>query len=161
MLPFRVGIGYDVHQLVAGRKMVLGGVTIPCSFGPDGHSDADVLLHAIADALLGALALGDIGLHFPPSDHQFKDIDSMILLEKVYQIVVKNGYVLGNLDSVVVIQEPKISSYIASMRAKIADCLHVNIKAISIKATTTERLGFEGRGEGVSSYATAMLVLKS
>ncbi len=160
MLPFRVGIGYDVHQLVVGRKMVLGGVTIPCAFGPDGHSDADVLLHAIADALLGAMALGDIGQHFPPSDVQYENINSTIILKHVYQLILDKGYLLGNLDAVVVLQEPKIGSFIDSMRKSIASCLNSDLAAISVKATTTEKLGFEGRGEGVSAYATVMLVLQ-
>jgi len=158
MLPARVGIGYDVHQLVAGRKMVLGGVVIPSSFGPDGHSDADVLIHAIADALLGAMALGDIGKYFPPTDLQYKDLDSRVILTKVYQLVCQKGYVLGNLDSVIVLQQPKIARFIEPIRTELASVMQVNLDAISVKATTTERLGFVGRGEGISAYATVMLV---
>lgn len=158
-LPFRVGMGYDVHPLVPGRKMVLGGVTIPSPFGPDGHSDADVLIHAIADALLGSLALGDIGQHFPPTDSQFKDIDSRIILQKVLELVAEKGYLVGNLDSIVVLQQPKIASYIPEIRKEIASILHLDAESVSVKATTTEKLGFIGRGEGISAYATVMVVL--
>ncbi len=161
MLPARVGIGYDVHQLVSGRKMVLGGVVIPSSFGPVGHSDADVLIHAIADAMLGAMALGDIGKHFPPTDSKYKDLDSRLILKQVYQMVCQKGYVLGNLDTIIVLQQPKIAQFIEPIRSELASVLQVNLDAVSVKATTTERLGFVGRGEGVSAYATVMLVLKN
>ena len=160
-MPFRVGMGYDVHQLVPGRKMVLGGVTIPSDFGPDGHSDADVLIHAIADALLGSLALGDIGQYFPPSDLSFKDLDSTTILREATRLVLERGYVVGNIDSIVVLQSPKIAPYIPEMKILLADILQVNEDAVSVKATTTEKLGFVGRGEGISAYATVMIVRNS
>ncbi|MHB8842935.1 MAG: 2-C-methyl-D-erythritol 2,4-cyclodiphosphate synthase [Candidatus Aquicultor sp.] len=158
MPPIRIGMGYDVHQLVPGRKMVLGGVTIPSDFGPDGHSDADVLIHAMADALLGSLALGDIGQYFPPSDPSFKDIDSTNILRKANRLVLERGYVVGNIDSIVVLQSPKIAPFIPEIKIRLADILQVNEDAISVKATTTEKLGFVGRGEGISAYATVMIV---
>ncbi len=141
--------------------MVLGGVVIPSSFGPDGHSDADVLIHAIADALLGAMALGDIGKFFPPTDPQYKDMDSRLILSQVYEMVCQKGYVLGNLDAVIVLQQPKISPYIEAIRHELACIMQVSTEFVSVKATTTERLGFVGRGEGVSAYATVMLILKN
>lgn len=158
--PFKIGFGYDVHQLAENRKLIIGGIELEHSKGLDGHSDADVLLHAICDALLGALALGDIGKHFPNTDQKFKDIDSRILLLKTYDLIKDNGYLLGNIDSTIVIQEPKIAPYIPSMRKVIAEILNAGVEQISIKATTSEGLGYEGRGEGVSAYAIVLLIKK-
>ena len=153
----RVGIGYDVHQLIAGRKLWLGGVEVPHSKGLLGHSDADVLIHAICDALLGAAALGDIGKHFPDKDPQYKDIDSKILLLKCGELLEKKGYYIINIDSIVVAQQPKVGPFIPQMRQVMADILNIDIDQISVKATTTERLGFEGREEGISSQAIVLI----
>lgn len=153
----RIGQGYDVHQLVRDRKLILGGVEIPYEYGLLGHSDADVLLHAITDALLGALALGDLGKHFPPSDDTYKDIDSMILLNKVYDLVKEKGYTISNIDATVVAQKPKLSPYIEQMRDNIAKNLNLDIDCVSLKATTTEKLGFEGRMEGISAQAVVLV----
>lgn len=153
----RIGIGYDVHKLVPDRKLIVGGVDIPYEYGLLGHSDADVLVHAIMDALLGAAALGDIGKHFPDTDPKYKDVSSIELLEGVSKLISENGYLIGNIDSVIVAQAPKFSPYIYSMREKIAQALGVDINSISVKATTTEKLGFEGRGEGISSEAVCIL----
>lgn len=153
----RVGIGYDVHQLIAGRKLWLGGVEVPHSKGLLGHSDADVLIHAICDALLGAAALGDIGKHFPDKDPQYKDIDSKILLRKCGELLEKKGYYIVNIDSIVVAQQPKVGPFIPQMRQVMADILNIDIDQISVKATTTERLGFEGREEGISSQAIVLI----
>jgi len=160
-MPFRIGIGYDVHPLVEGRKLIVGGVLIPSAFGADGHSDADVLIHAIADALLGSLALGDIGHHFPPDNEKFKDLDSTIILASVYNLIVQKGYTLGNLDAVVVLQKPKIAPYIDKMRERLAQVMQVNPDQISVKATTTEHLGFVGRSEGVAAYASVLVIKKA
>ena len=153
----RVGIGYDVHQLIAGRKLWLGGVEVPHSKGLLGHSDADVLIHAICDALLGAAALGEIGKHFPDKDPQYKDIDSKILLRKCGELLEKKGYYIINIDSIVVAQQPKVGPFIPQMRQVMADILNIDIDQISVKATTTERLGFEGREEGISSQAIVLI----
>jgi 2-C-methyl-D-erythritol 2,4-cyclodiphosphate synthase len=153
----RVGIGYDVHQLIAGRKLWLGGVEVPHSKGLLGHSDADVLIHAICDALLGAATLGDIGKHFPDKDPQYKDIDSKILLRKCGELLEKKGYYIINIDSIVVTQQPKVGPFIPQMRQVMADILNIDIDQISVKATTTERLGFEGREEGISSQAIVLI----
>lgn len=153
----RVGSGYDVHRLVEGRKLILGGVEIPHSKGLLGHSDADVLLHAICDALLGAAALGDIGRHFPDSDCQYKDINSLLLLERVGQILKEESYAVINIDSTIVAQEPRLASYIDEMRANIAKTLGLAVKQVNVKATTTEQLGFEGRKEGISAQAIALI----
>lgn len=153
----RVGFGYDVHQLTAGRKLWLGGVEVPHSKGLLGHSDADVLLHAVCDALLGAAALGDIGGHFPDSDPQYKGIDSKILLRKCGELLTADGYRIANIDSTVVAQEPKIGPYIGQMRQTMATMLKIDPGQVSVKATTTERLGFEGREEGISAYAIALI----
>ncbi len=153
----RIGFGYDVHEFAENRKLVIGGVEIEYNKGLSGHSDADVLLHAICDALLGALALGDIGKHFPNTDPKYKNIDSKILLEKTYSLVKDTGYLLVNIDSTIVMQEPKMSPYISSMRKVIAETLSIGVEQISIKATTSEGLGFEGRKEGVSAYAIVLL----
>lgn len=153
----RIGYGYDVHKLVEDRKLILGGVEVPYELGLAGHSDADVLLHAITDALLGALALGDIGKHFPDTDPRYKNVDSRILLRAAYELIKEKGYELVNLDATVVVQEPKLAPYIAKIRETIAADLRVEIDDISVKATTSEWLGFEGRKEGISSSAVVLL----
>lgn len=153
----RIGIGYDVHKLVGGRKLIVGGVEIPYEKGLLGHSDADVLVHAINDSILGAMALGDIGKHFPDTDMEYKDISSMILLERVYKLMVDNGYEIGNIDSIIVAQRPKFAPYIDTMRERIANTLHTSLGNISIKATTTEELGFEGRREGISAKCVCIV----
>ncbi len=159
-LPFRTGFGYDVHAFAFNRKLILGGVEIPFERGLMGHSDADVLLHAISDAMLGALALGDIGKHFPDTDETYKDADSKILLSKVYEIIFERGYELGNLDAVVVMQRPKLSPHIDKIRETIASILNADISQISVKATTSEKLGFVGTEEGVEAFATILLISK-
>lgn len=156
----RVGFGYDVHRLVKGRDLILGGVNIPFVKGLAGHSDADVLTHALMDSLLGAAGKGDIGCHFPPSDLQFKDISSLLLLEDVRLIIEEAGWQIGNLDSVIVAQAPKVSKYIQQMKNNICRVLNVKGDVINIKATTTEGLGFTGCGDGIAAYATALLVAK-
>ena len=153
----RIGFGYDVHALVEDRKLILGGVEIPHEKGLLGHSDADVLLHAIMDALLGAAALGDIGKHFPDTDNSFKDIDSLVLLNRTSDILKNNGFSINNIDTTVVAQSPKISPYIDKMRENISRVLDINISCVSVKATTTEHLGFEGRKEGISAYAVVTI----
>lgn len=153
----RVGFGYDVHQLKEGRQLWLGGVQIPHEKGLLGHSDADVLLHAICDALLGAMALGDIGQHFPDSDPAYKGIDSKLLLKKVTDLLLGEGYSLVNIDSTIVLQKPRIAPYIDSMRQTIAEITGLDVRKVSVKATTTEWLGFEGREEGISAYAVVMV----
>ena len=159
-LNFRTGFGFDVHAFVEGRKLIIGGVEIPSEKGLEGHSDADVLLHAICDAMLGALALGDIGIHFPNSDAKWKDADSAILLKHVNELIQSKGYELGNLDCVLAMEKPKISSYTELIRKRISEILNSNLDQISIKATTTEKLGFIGRAEGVASFATVLLIKK-
>ncbi|MCM1007265.1 MAG: 2-C-methyl-D-erythritol 2,4-cyclodiphosphate synthase [Ruminococcus flavefaciens] len=154
---FRIGHGYDVHKLVEGRKLILGGVEIPHTTGLLGHSDADVLLHAVMDAMLGALALGDIGHLFPDTDKNFKDADSMKLLEKVYSVCRENSYEIGNIDATVIAQAPKLSPYIPSMRANIAAALCCDISQISIKATTEEKLGFTGEKLGIAAHAVVLM----
>jgi len=153
----RIGHGYDVHKLVEGRKLILGGVEIPYEKGLLGHSDADVLLHAIMDAMLGALALGDIGKLFPDTDENFKGADSMVLLKEVCRVIKENGYKVGNIDSTVIAQRPKLATYIVSMRQKIAEACEVDVSQISVKATTEEKLGFTGDGSGISSHAVCLL----
>ena len=150
----RIGNGYDVHKLVEGRKLILGGVDVPYEKGLLGHSDADVLIHAIMDALLGACALGDIGKLFPDSDAEFKDISSILLLKEVLK---RENYTIINIDSIVAAQKPKLAPYIQEMRSNIANALEIPVDCVSVKATTTEHLGFEGRGEGISSYAVCLL----
>jgi 2-C-methyl-D-erythritol 2,4-cyclodiphosphate synthase len=157
----RVGNGIDVHALVAGRRLVLGGVTIPFERGLDGHSDADALLHAICDAVLGALGAGDIGAHFPDSDPRYKDADSRVLLRSVWQRAVAAGYSLGNLDATVVAEAPKLAPYIRQMTINIAADLDAGVDRVNVKATTTERLGFAGRGEGIAAMATVLLIGRS
>lgn len=149
----RFGMGYDVHQLVENRKLIIGGVDIPYEKGLLGHSDADVLLHAISDALLGAAALGDIGKHFPDTDPRYKGADSLKLLEEVGNLLAEKGYVVGNVDATIVAQKPKMLPHIPQMRENIARVLHVDIDQINVKATTEEHLGFTGSGQGISSYA--------
>lgn len=156
-INFRTGIGFDVHAFAEDRKLIIGGVEIPYSRGLAGHSDADVLLHAVCDALLGALSLGDIGKHFPDTDQYYKDIDSKILLKKVYSLVKEKGYQLGNIDAVISAQKPKLLPYISEMQSIIAGILDTEIENISIKATTTERLGFIGREEGISALASVLV----
>ena len=154
----RVGHGYDVHALVEGRPLVLGGVTIDHSHGLDGHSDADVLIHAVCDAVLGALALGDIGRHFPDSDPQFKGADSRALLRSVVSMMQARGYALGNLDVTVVAQAPKLAPYLDTMRSHLCADFHSTAESINIKATTTEQLGFCGRKEGIAAHAVVLLL---
>ena len=156
-MPYRIGSGVDFHQLVEGCKLWIGGVNIPHHKGALGHSDADVLLHAICDAMFGALSLGDIGTHFPDTDDAYKNIDSKILLRKTNDLIRNEGYVLVNADSTLCLQAPKIKPYVEEMRKVIAEIIGVTIKDISIKATTTEQLGFVGREEGLIAYATVML----
>ena len=151
----RFGMGYDVHQLVENRKLIIGGVDIPYEKGLLGHSDADVLLHAISDALLGAAALGDIGKHFPDTNPRYKGADSLKLLEEVGNLLAEKGYVVGNVDATIVAQKPKMLPHIPQMRENIARVLRVDIDQINVKATTEEHLGFTGSGQGISSYAVA------
>lgn len=153
----RIGIGYDVHQLTPDRPLWLGGVLIPHHLGLLGHSDADVLIHAICDALLGAAALGDIGKHFPDKDPQYKGIDSKILLRRCGELLKAEGYQIENIDSIIAAQQPKLAPHIPAMRQTIADILDININQVSVKATTTEHLGFEGREEGISAQAAVLL----
>ena len=160
MKKIRIGNGYDVHKLVEGRDLVLGGVKIPSDLGCLAHSDGDVLIHALCDALLGALALGDIGLHFPDNDNSYKGIDSTLLLEKCMQMVIQRGYSVSNVDTTIALQSPKLRSHIDSMRERLAAVMNIPVEDVSVKATTTERLGFEGRREGVSAYATVLLIEK-
>jgi len=151
----RFGVGYDVHKLVEDRKLILGGVEVPFEKGLEGHSDADVLLHAIKDALLGAIGQGDIGRHFPDTDPAFKGISSLLLLQKVNQLLVSKGYMVNNIDTVIVAERPKLASFIPQMVENIAATLNVEQGLINVKATTTEGLGFTGLGEGISAYAIA------
>ena len=156
-MNFRVGFGFDVHRLKDGLDFWLGGILVPHSKGGLGHSDADVLIHSICDALLGAANLGDIGKHFPDTDSQYKGIDSKILLKEVMVLIRAKGYEIGNIDSTICLQTPKIGSYIPEMQKVLANSMGVDIDLVSIKATTTETLGFVGREEGVSAYATVLI----
>ena len=153
----RIGYGYDVHKLTENRKLILGGVEIPFEKGLLGHSDADVLLHALTDSLLGAATLGDIGQHFPDSDEKYKGIDSMILLKEAYKKILEKGYKIVNADMTISAQKPKLMPYISKMRENIANALDTDIDNISVKATTTEKLGFEGRGEGISATCVCLV----
>ncbi len=153
----RIGEGFDVHALVVGRPLIIGGVTIPFDKGLAGHSDADVLLHAICDALLGAAALGDIGQHFPDSDERHAGADSRALLREVRKLVENSGYAIGNIDSTIIAQQPKMAPYISTMVANIAEDLELEAASVSVKAKTTERLGFAGRGEGIAAKAVALI----
>lgn len=157
MHKIRIGHGYDVHRLVENRKLILGGVEIPFERGLLGHSDADVLLHAISDALLGAVTLGDIGKHFPDTDPRYAGADSILLLKEVVQLVRNEGYQVGNLDATILCQRPKLAGFIAAMRENIAACCEIPVSDVSIKATTEEKLGFTGSGEGIAVYAVALL----
>ena len=157
-MKFRVGHGYDVHKLVEDRKLIIGGVEIPHSKGLLGHSDADVLAHAICDALLGAAALGDIGKHFPDNDDRNKDVDSLVLLEKVCELIRNKGYEISNVDSTILAQAPKLRPYIDEMRSKLAKAMKLDIDELSVKATTEERLGFTGREEGIAAHAVVLLM---
>ena len=160
-MKIRIGYGFDVHKLAQGEHLVLGGITVPHYKGSLGHSDADVLIHAICDALLGALALGDIGTHFPDTDNTYKDIDSKILLKKVVTLLTEKGWRIGNIDATVSLQQPKIKPHITQMRETLAKVMAIDTGDISIKATTTEKLGFEGREEGVSAAAVVLVEKRS
>lgn len=153
----RIGNGYDVHKLVEGRKLILGGVEIPHTKGVLGHSDGDVLIHAIMDAMLGALALGDIGQHFPDTDMKYENIDSTILLTRVKELIANRGYRVINIDSIIVLQKPKVKPYIEAMRKRVAEVLEIDIEQVSVKATTEEKLGFTGDESGVKSYCVVLL----
>jgi 2-C-methyl-D-erythritol 2,4-cyclodiphosphate synthase len=153
----RIGTGYDVHRLVAGRKLMIGGVDIPFEKGLSGHSDADVLLHAICDALLGAAGLGDIGRHFPDTAPIYKDISSLMLLEEVRRLLAEAGFRVNNVDATIVAEKPKMAPYIPGMITNISEAIKVDRSAINVKATTTEGLGFAGRGEGIAAYAVALI----
>ncbi len=153
----RIGHGYDVHRLVEGRKLILGGIEIPYDRGLLGHSDADVLLHAICDALLGAAALGDIGRHFPDTDEQYRGIDSRVLLNKTVLLVKEKGLQISNIDCTIVAQKPKLKNYIEAMCKVIADCCNIDIDCVNVKATTEEGMGFTGDGSGIAAYAVCLL----
>ena len=159
-MNIKIGHGYDVHKLVEGRDLIIGGVNIPHNLGLLGHSDADVLLHAISDSLLGALALGDIGKHFPDTDEQYKDANSLELLACVYELVKEKGYEVGNVDATVLAEEPKLASYIPQMRLNIARALEVELDCISVKATTEEGLGFTGEKKGIAAHAVCLVYKK-
>lgn len=156
-MSFRIGFGIDFHQMVTDREFWLGGVKVPHTKGALGHSDADVLLHAICDAMLGALGLGDIGIHFPDTDQSYKNIDSKILLGKTFELIKKNGYGIVNIDSTICLQSPKIKDHVPKMQEAISKILSIQLNDISIKATTTEKMGFVGREEGLVAYATVLL----
>ena len=156
-IMIRIGNGYDVHILTEGRKLVLGGIEVPHTKGVLGHSDGDVLVHAVMDAMLGALALGDIGRHFPDTDMKYENIDSTILLKRVKELVAERGYKIINLDSIIVLQKPKIKPYIEAMRKRIAEVLEIDVEQVSVKATTEEKLGFTGDESGVKSYCVVLL----
>lgn len=157
MIDFRIGQGYDVHQLVEGRELWLGGICVPHTHGSLGHSDGDVLIHAICDAMLGALNLRDIGFHFPDTDSKYKNIDSKILLKETYKIIKKRGYVINNIDTTICLQQPKLKDFIPMMQVVLAEILELKEEYLSIKATTTEHLGFVGRKEGVEAHAVVLL----
>ncbi|HBF4559672.1 2-C-methyl-D-erythritol 2,4-cyclodiphosphate synthase [Clostridioides difficile] len=157
----RIGLGYDVHKLTENRKLIIGGVEIPHDKGLLGHSDADVLIHAIMDSILGALALGDIGKYFPDTDEEYKGADSMKLLEHVYNLITSKGYKIGNIDSTIIAQSPKMAPYIESMRSNISKVLNTDIDNINIKATTEEGLGFTGAKQGIASQSICLLLLTS
>ncbi|GKT06855.1 2-C-methyl-D-erythritol 2,4-cyclodiphosphate synthase [Desulforhabdus sp. TSK] len=156
-MSMRVGFGYDVHAFVEGRPLILGGIEIPHTHGLLGHSDADVLLHAVADALLGAAALGDIGRHFPDSDPAYKGISSLLLLERTVELIRREGFSVHNVDSTLVLQKPRLAPYISRMVEEIARVMGLPVSAVNVKATTTEKLGFTGRQEGVAAYAVVLL----
>ncbi|KIL72111.1 2-C-methyl-D-erythritol 2,4-cyclodiphosphate synthase [Bacillus badius] len=157
---FRIGQGFDVHEFAENRPLIIGGVTIPHEKGLIGHSDADVLLHTVADALLGAIGEGDIGRHFPDTDPAFKDADSAVLLQHVWKLVKEKGYTLGNADCTIMAQRPKMAPYIGQMRERIAELLEADASQVNVKATTTEKLGFVGREEGIAAQAVVLLIAK-
>ncbi len=154
----KIGSGYDVHELVPERKLVLGGVFVPFEKGLKGHSDADVLIHSVCDAILGAAGLGDIGRHFPDSDHKFKDISSLILLKKCGEMLEEKGYSVGNIDCTIFAQAPKVEPYKKQMEQNIASTIGISTESVNVKATTTEGLGFEGRGEGIGAHAVVLII---
>ena len=156
-MPIKIGIGYDSHRFESGRPLILGGIIIPHLAGLAGHSDADVLIHAIADSLLGAAGLGDIGQHFPDSDEKYKNMSSAKILAEVFKMVIKKGYFIGNIDSTIIAEEPKMAPHIPKMKSKIAKILLVDEDSISVKASSNERMGFIGRGEGIAVMATALI----
>ena len=160
MSNFRIGHGYDVHKLLKDRKLVLGGVEIPHTYGLLGHSDADVLIHAVMDAIIGALGLGDIGKHFPDTSAEYKDISSMTLLSRVYKLMDEYGMAIVNIDATVIAQKPKLAAYIERMRENISFALNCSIETVNVKATTEEHLGFTGREEGISAHAVVLLEKK-
>jgi 2-C-methyl-D-erythritol 2,4-cyclodiphosphate synthase len=157
---YRIGNGYDVHRLIKGRKLILGGVDIPHGLGLDGHSDADVLCHALCDSLLGASGAGDLGKFFPDTDNKWKGVSSLVLLEKSGELVAERGFQISNIDTTIVAQQPKIGPHIESMTTNISETLKIDPSQVNIKATTTERLGFTGREEGIAAYAVALLQAK-
>jgi len=159
--PFRIGFGYDVHQLAPGRKLILGGVEIPHDIGPVAHSDGDVLIHAICDALLGAAGLGDIGVHFPDNSETYKDISSLLLLKSTLSLLDVNGYAVGNIDSTICLQRPKIKDFIPEMVIRLSTAMDTDPAFVSVKATTTEKLGFVGEEKGISAYAIALIEKKA
>lgn len=161
MFNFRIGIGFDVHKFIEGRKLILGGIEIPSERGLEGHSDADVLLHAICDSILGAASLGDIGKHFPNTDERYKNISSLILLKKTNELLNNKNFVVGNIDSTIIAERPKLLPYIDEMKRKIAEVLRIDVSQISIKATTSEKLGFTGREEGIVAIAVALIHSKN
>ena len=156
---FRIGFGYDAHRLVSGRKLTIGGVEIPYKFGLAGHSDADVLCHAIGDALLGAASLGDLGVYFPSTEERYRNISSLIILKEIDGLITKANWVVNNIDSTIVAEKPKLVSYLAGMKARISEILEIRADRINIKATTTEGLGFSGRREGIAAYTVVSLVV--
>ena len=157
---YRIGNGYDVHRLIEGRKLILGGVDIPHSLGLDGHSDADVLCHALCDSLLGASGAGDLGKYFPDTNDKWKGVSSVVLLEKTGEIVTKRGYQIANIDTTIVAQQPKLAPHIEAMTRNIAETLKIDRDQVNVKASTTERLGFAGREEGIAAYAVVLLQAK-
>lgn len=157
---FRIGQSTDIHPLKEGRKLIIGGVNIPYEYGLDGHSDADVLLHAISEAILGALGLNDLGCLFPDTDKKYKDISSLILLKEVYEVMNQKGYQINNIDSLVIIEQPKLRPYIDEMRKNIADILHTDVANVNVKATCSEKIGFVGRKEGAVAQAVVLLIKK-
>lgn len=160
MTNLRIGFGLDAHRLIEGKKLMLGGISIPFEMGLEGYSDADVLLHALCDALLGAAALGDLGVYFSDKDNVFKDLESSFFLEKVAGMIRNSGYEVGNIDTTLVLQRPKIQPYVSEMRKHIAGVLNIDISQVSVKATTTDGLGYEGREEGIAAYASVLITKK-
>ena len=156
-MKLRIGFGVDVHQLVSERKLILGGIEIPSDLGALGHSDADVLLHAICDALLGALNLRDIGFHFSDQDPKYKNIDSKILLKDTYQLIKQQGFKINNIDATIIAEKPKLNPHIPAMQSKLSGLINVEVDAVNVKATTTEKMGYTGRGEGISAHAVVLM----